>query len=285
MLICSPWTRGGYVDSNVYDHTSMLQFLSTWTGVKPANVTPWRASVTGDLTAAFDFQHPDFSIPGNIPTLEQTWKLTQLTGGSTAPPAEGHQEMPAQEPGTRPHRPSNHQPFADVTVDRATGQVTAALTNTGTVGVSFAVYPDDYLAATPTPVTVLQSSPGSYVWDTTATAGKYAFSVYGPDGFVTSFAGTVYAAGLNSGPVPVVTAALHSARPKTVELTLANTGQVAVAYTLTPNDYEGSTQTVTVKQNGHKTISWPTDPYGYYDVVITTNTADGFGRRYAGRVA
>jgi len=37
MLICSPWTRGGYVDSNVYDHTSMLQFLAAWTGVKPAN--------------------------------------------------------------------------------------------------------------------------------------------------------------------------------------------------------------------------------------------------------
>jgi phospholipase C len=285
MLICSPWTRGGWVDSNVYDHTSMLQFLSTWTGVKPANITPWRQSVTGDLTAAFDFQHPDFSIPGNIPTLEQTWKLTQLTGGSTAPPAEGDQQMPTQEPGTRPHRPSNHQPFADVTVDRATGQVKARLTNTGTVGVSFAIYPDDFLAATPTPVTVQQSSPGSYVWDATATAGKYSFSVYGPDGFVTSFAGTVYPAGQNSGPVPVVTAALHSARPKTVELTLANTGQVAVVYTLTPNDYEGSTQTVTVKQNGHKTISWPTDPYGYYDVVITTNTADGFGRRYAGRVA
>ena len=34
MLICSPWTRGGYVDSNVYDHTSMLQFLAAWTGVK-----------------------------------------------------------------------------------------------------------------------------------------------------------------------------------------------------------------------------------------------------------
>ena len=111
MLICSPWTRGGYVDSNVYNHTSMLEFLAAWTGVKPANVTPWRASVTGDLTAAFDFEHPDFSIPANIPTLDQTWALTQLTGGSTTPPAEGDQRMPAQEPGTRPHRPTVHQPL------------------------------------------------------------------------------------------------------------------------------------------------------------------------------
>ena len=61
MIICSPWTRGGYVDSNSYDHTSMLRFLETWTGVRAPNITGWRRSVTGDLTAAFDFANPDFS--------------------------------------------------------------------------------------------------------------------------------------------------------------------------------------------------------------------------------
>jgi phospholipase C len=285
MLICSPWTRGGYVDSNVYDHTSMLQFLAAWTGVKPANVTPWRASVTGDLTAAFDFKHPDFSIPANIPTLEQTWALTQLTGGSTTPPAEGDQKMPAQERGTRPHRPTVHQPFADVTVHRGTSKVTATLTNTGTVGVSFAVYPDALLAATPTPVTVLPSRSGSYVWDATLTAGKYAFSVYGPDGFLTSFAGAVAPAGRTAGQIPVVTAAPKPGATAKVELTLGNEGKEEIVYTLTPNEYEGSTRTVTVKSGGAKTISWPTDHYGYYDVVISANTTDGFRRRYAGRIA
>ena len=47
----------------------------------------------------------------------------------------------------------------------------------------------------------------------------------------------------------------------------------------------GLAKTVTVKARGQKTISWPTDLYGYYDVVITTNTGDGFRRRYAGRIA
>src|SRR5690348_255651 len=98
--------------------------------------------MTGDLTAAFDFRHPDFSVPRNFPTLDQTWALTQLSGGSTKPPAEGAQQMPVQEPGTRPR---------------------------------------------------------SYVWDATLTAGKYAFSVYGPDGFLTSFAGTVVPAAQDSG--------------------------------------------------------------------------------------
>jgi len=285
MLVCSPWTRGGYVDSNVYDHTSMLRFLAAWTGVKPVNITSWRASVTGDLTSAFDFGNPDFSIPSNIPTLDQTWALTQLTGGSTTPPAEGDQKMPTQESGTRPHRPTVHQPFADVTVDRTTSQVTAHLTNTGAVGVSFAIYPDAYLPASCTPVTVLQSSPGSYAWDATLTAGKYAFSVYGPDGFLTSFAGAVVPSGLNSGQVPVVTATPRSGPAKTVELTLANEGHEAILYTLTPNDYEGRAQTFTVKLGSPETVSWPADQYGYYDVVITADTADGFRRRYAGRVA
>jgi phospholipase C len=92
-------------------------------------------------------------------------------------------------------------------------------------------------------------------------------------------------AGLTTGPVPVVTVTLRSGPAKAVEITLANQGQKEIVYTLTPNDYEGRTQTVTVSPGGPATISWPADQYGYYDVVITANTADGFRRRYAGRVA
>jgi phospholipase C len=129
---------------------------------------------------------------------------------------------------------------------------------------------------------VLPSAPGSYVWDATLTAGKYAFSVYGPDGFLTSFAGTVVPAGQNSGAVPVVTATLKS---NSVKLTLANDGKTSVVYTVTRNDYEGSTKKVTVPGGGTRTVSWPVNQDGYYDVVITTSTSDGFRRRYAGRLA
>jgi phospholipase C len=40
-----------------------------------------------------------------------------------------------------------------------------------------------------------------------------------------------------------------------------------------------------VKSGSARTVKWPTDQYGYYDVVITASTAGGFRRRYAGRVA
>jgi phospholipase C len=40
-----------------------------------------------------------------------------------------------------------------------------------------------------------------------------------------------------------------------------------------------------VKSGVARTVKWPTDQYGYYDVVITASAADGFRRRYAGRIA
>ena len=58
-----------------------------------------------------------------------------------------------------------------------------------------------------------------------------------------------------------------------------------MAYTLTAHDYAGTTRAVTVGANGSVTVSWPVGPDGYYDVIITANTGDGFTRRYAGRIA
>jgi phospholipase C len=287
MIVCSPWTRGGFVDSNRYDHTSMLRFLETWTGVHAPNITAWRRSVTGDLTAAFDFTSPDFSVP----TLPDTVPLiTQSDAEKSFPavtaPAEGAQVMPAQESGTRPHRPSQITPHADVTVNRSAHTVTATMSNAGPVGVSLLVFPDKYLTASATPFTVVSGTNKTYTW-TAAKKNKYgyAFSIYGPDGFVRSFAGDIVGASATTGQIPRVTGTPVTGSAPSLQLTLANDGTTAVTYTLTVNDYAGTTQTVTVGANGPASVTWPVDPNGYHDVIITANTSDGFTRRYAGRIA
>jgi phospholipase C len=287
MIICSPWTRGGFVDSNNYDHTSVLRFLETWTGVKPPNVTAWRRSVTGDLTAAFDFARPDFSVP----TLPDTVPLiTQSDAEKSFPavtaPVEGAQAMPAQEPGRKPHRPSRLMPHADVTVNRSAFTVTATMSNSGLVGASLFVFPDKFQAASATPFTVVKGANKIYKW----TAAKqddygYAFSIYGPDGFVRSFAGDIVPAGTTSGQIPRVAATPVTGSASSLRLTLANDGTKSVAYTLTVNDFAGHTQAVTVGAHGSTHVTWPVDANGYYDVIITANTGDGFTRRYAGRIA
>jgi phospholipase C len=284
MIIASPWTRGGFVDSNTYNHTSMLQFLETWTGVRAANITDWRRSVSGDLTAAFDFASPDFSIPAlpdTVPLITQSDQEKSFPPVTTPP--EGQQAFPVQEPGTRPHRPSLHQPHADVVADRASGQVTAAMSVLGTVGVSLAVYPDKFLPATATSFTVLPGRGQTYTWVSRKTAGAYAFSIYGPDGFLTSAAGTVVPAGQDAGPVPAVVA---TPMPGPVlALELSNEGQTEVVFTLTPNEFAGQSQTVPVAAGQSQTVNWPTDADGYHDVTITADSGDGFTRRYAGRIA
>jgi phospholipase C len=40
-----------------------------------------------------------------------------------------------------------------------------------------------------------------------------------------------------------------------------------------------------VPPGGQKTVNWPANQDGYYDVVITASSGDGFRRRYAGRIA
>jgi len=59
MIIASPWTRGGWVNSQVFDHTSSLQFLEKFINnkikkdIKETNISSWRRTVCGDLTSAF----------------------------------------------------------------------------------------------------------------------------------------------------------------------------------------------------------------------------------------
>jgi phospholipase C len=55
MLVVSPFSRGGLVCSDTFDHTSTLRFLETRFGVRVPNLSSWRRKVTGDLTSAFNF--------------------------------------------------------------------------------------------------------------------------------------------------------------------------------------------------------------------------------------
>jgi len=59
LIIISPWTRGGYVYSEVTDHTSVIKFLEILFGFHCPNISPWRRAVTGDLMHAFNFETPD----------------------------------------------------------------------------------------------------------------------------------------------------------------------------------------------------------------------------------
>ncbi|WP_189308900.1 phospholipase domain-containing protein [Streptomyces brasiliensis] len=199
---------------------------------------------------------------------------------ANAIPAAGKQALPVPPSGRLKVRPVPYQQHATVTVDRSSGKVTAALTNEGSQGVSMQVFPDAYREFAGTPFTVTKDGAKSYVWDTATTDGKYSFSVYGPDRFVRSFAGTVVPGGRNAGAVPQVKAGLVPGH-RTLRLQLSNGGRDQVRFTLTANDFEGGHKTVYADQGAPTVVEWPTNGDGYYDVIVTA--ADGY--RYAGRIS
>src|SRR6185436_6336928 len=63
MLAISPWSRGGWVNSQVFDHTSVIRFLEARFGVMEPNIGAWRRAMTGDLTSVFDFANPNSAWP------------------------------------------------------------------------------------------------------------------------------------------------------------------------------------------------------------------------------
>lgn len=276
MLLVSPWTRGGYVASEVFDHTSTITFLETWAAYlgKPftcPNISAWRRSIAGDLTSALDFAHPQ-------------------PGPATFPDPLAEQPISITADHMKP-RPLSFQPHATIAEDRASGTVTATMTLAGGPkgkAVSFQVFPDNYQAFSVTPFTVTATGPQVYTWDAAATDGNYAFSIYANDGFVRSFAGQIVPAGITIGGVPRVEVALlreeGATQPAQVKLTLHNDGTRTLRYTLTANDYLGDTRTVTVDSGKTSVVIWPTQ-HGYYDVIITANTGTTWSHRYAGRIA
>ncbi len=112
-LVISPFSRGGYVCSQMFDHTSLLRFIETRFGVEVPNLSSWRRSVTGDLTAALALSKPpDTGLPALPPTslgptsLAEQAVLNSLAGTLDAGidyPLPATNSMPSQE--TSPPRP------------------------------------------------------------------------------------------------------------------------------------------------------------------------------------
>ena len=104
MMVISPFSRGGLVSSDLFDHTSMLRFIETRFGAEVPNLSAWRRSTVGDLTSAFYFSKPDTSMPSlPSPAAPGSTAIQQCENnlaGFTMYQLPMPQTMPTQESGT-----------------------------------------------------------------------------------------------------------------------------------------------------------------------------------------
>ncbi|MQA37675.1 phosphocholine-specific phospholipase C [Rugamonas aquatica] len=290
MLVISPWSKGGRVCSQLFDHTSKLRFLEEWLVVRGkarANVqcdliSPWRRAVCGDLTSAFDFSTPNSIWPDSVPKTA----AYQRVSGKPYPMPPTVQAMPRQEPGTSAPGPriACALPY-ELSVQgklAGAGQYALSFANSGQAGAAFIVY-SGLRADGPWYYTVEAGKEiDNEVWNWSG--GAYDLSVHGANGFLRQYKGA-FAAATAGGARPEVQVRYERGSGN-ISLVLSNLdGQQACGYTVTDNAYGAGTATYRVAAG--QTLSVPfnlTGSYGWYDLSVTSDADPQWLRRAAGHV-
>jgi phospholipase C len=294
MLVISPWTTGGKVSSQTYDHTSVLRFLEQWLTAKglasaDANqcklISDWRRAVCGDLTEVFDF-----SKSGTTSTINTATAFQNGTIPAAVPATQAFPALPA--PATRTACSLGYEFFVHGQV--AAGQFSLNFANTGTAGAALMAYWMPMADAQTTfHYTIeagksLTASPVQLQSD-----GVYDWAVHGPNGFLREFRGNVNNV-QQLGQTPEV-AVCYDVAGGNVQLTLDNrSSKAATVFQVSDNAYyQNKPLQVTIAGGAEQTLMWAGSAdvvngapicSGWYDISIRVAGDPAFLRRVAGGV-
>ena len=298
-IVVSPWSKGGYVCSQTFDHTSVIQFIEKRFGVMEPHITPWRRAVAGDLTAALNFKRSDTATPylpdtSNFISYVSGSELMPLTQAQIAAGQQPvatlsltvptNQTMPVQEPGQRPARALPYQLAADAHANVGGQSVGISFRSTGTAGAFFHVR---------SALGAMNAGQGMGPWgytvdaktrtlaDTwTPTSGTaYDLSVYGANGFFRRFAG-----GLTTSSANLSVQMIEDGIGNTVAFTITNVGEASTTVTVT-DTYTGRAQRYDLRRGETARATQSLEGSGrWYDAMITDSSDPSFVRHYAGHV-
>ncbi|HEV2576283.1 MAG TPA: alkaline phosphatase family protein [Acidobacteriaceae bacterium] len=266
MIIASPWTRGGWVCSETFDHTSVLRFLEVRFGVHEPNITAWRRSVCGDLTSAFDFSNAadPFPVSLSIPTRAVSKQKPYRV------PAK--QSIPVQETGDRPARAL---PYQFIVNGRSDGkQFWIHFENQGKAAAAFQVQDRVRFESAPRRYAVSSGTHLSDSWQPATRASDYDLIVYGPNGFLRQFRGSA------SDDALEVEISYVAGQPA-LELSINNHDKASLLLTAT-EAYSGSNRKFSIPPGGTQQIWDAAESHGWYDLSLSTE--DQFLRRFAGHI-
>jgi phospholipase C len=284
MLVISPWSRGGFVCSELFDHTSLIKFIEQrfarhHDGLIETNITPWRRAVAGDLTSAFNFQTPNeahrrvnLSLPstaGYVPPDRDRHPDYIPATPADPPPA-------SQEPGLRPARPVPYELHVTGDVDLREKAVKIDFANTGKAAAVFQVRSG--LPGGPWTFTVGAGASGSETWP--ARGQGYDLSVHGPNGFFRSFTGSA----TGRSPANLSVKAHYEPTRPAIRIVIENHGG-ALSRVRLANEYTDDELFQSLRP-GQTMDRWFAleESFGWYDFTIQVESDPSFERRVAGHV-
>jgi phospholipase C len=283
MIVVSPWSRGGYVCSEVFDHTSLIRFLERRFARRngkliETNITGWRRAVCGDLTSAFNFANPN-SAPVALPDTTAYEPVNHDRHPDYVPTPPTNQSVPKQERGLRRARALPYELRVDGTANAGLGTFRIDFRNTGKAGACFQVRSGD-AAEGPWSYTVEADKSLSNSWNVAKSQGKYDLSVFGPNGFLRQFRGVASRTASCDLDVDLH----YDVHDCALVLRITNQGRVPCRVTIASLYDRKSPSEVLLRGRAFEK-RWPLDSsFGWYDLTVTTDADKSFLRRFAGHL-
>jgi phospholipase C len=299
LIIASPWSRGGYVCSQVFDHTSVLRLLElvltkrSGKEIGEANISAWRRTVCGDLAATFrPFQSGDATV--KFPARDAF--LEQVNGAQFKRMPSGFRKVvgddvmawiPRQEPGVRASTALPYELAASGALSSDGEHFEIALEarngmfGKAAAGAPFHVYtPGKFRNQLKLRTRAYAVAAGDRVTDSWEMAGFergiYHLRICGPNGFLREFAG-------DGGDPRVEIECEYVAGD--VQLRIANRAGRALKFEIRDHGYKTGDHTMVVEPGGNQSLALALGTsHRWYDFSVTITGAARFLRRFAGRV-
>jgi phospholipase C len=311
-IIASPWTRGGWVNSQLFDHTSTLQFLEQFVQkkfnkkVREENISNWRRAVAGDLTSCFrtstakesalNYLNRDRHIETivaarhkDLPSGYKELNSAEIAAINTNPrttSATSHQE-----PGTRPACALPYELYAHGAVSSDGKHFQLELTAANGIygarsaGAPFNVYlrnlsgQRSMLAATYT-VKAGDTLKPSFAIEQFKD-GLFEIEVMAPNGFYRRFTGSAHEA---PAAVTATVQQRNGKATRTLELHLHNPASTAQSLTVADNSYGAPRITKMVAPGATQTVAIPLESsHNWYDLTIQAASSKALAH-LAGRI-
>jgi phospholipase C len=239
MWVVSPWSRGGWVNSQVCDHTSTLMFLEKCFGVAEPQISKYRRAVCSDLTSAFNFERPNDEPLPTLAGRKTKAEADALTAAQQAMPSivpTADAALPVQATGVRPSRALPYELHTSARSDSLNGRVQLLFANSGKAAAVFHVYDKLHLSdSLPRRYAV---EPGKQIdgyWNAmTDNAGLYDLWVLGPNGFHRQFKGDLNRLRAGGAAAPEIRVG-YDARRGDIYLQMRNDGRRDCRFTVQSN--------------------------------------------------
>jgi len=266
MIIASPWTKGGFVNSEVSDHTSVLQFLENFImkkykkNVHVDNISDWRRAVCGDLTSAFNSSSVKAPQMNYLDQKEYA-KTINAAKNKPVPDLKWYSEnelngnlLEIQERGLKPSNPLPYHFHVNLEGEQI------KMTNLKENGVPLLIYDRTQFNSTHYHFSYALYSKQEL--SHAVHSGAYDYEIFGPNGFFRKFKGN------NNAETEMILTNIISKNQ--VELTIRNPKKENISISL-EDLYTKNKKTISVQKTEEKIII-DLDKYkGWYDLKLMLN--------------